>query len=172
MAGRVAAAAILSPLKVESILPLPIRNTFTDMCIVLAGMDGVTSPTGAAATFPADVHIMQIKLSVSELSHAHAVLGRDQLFSVATEAQLVVVWIEGGVKQFRIRLLQEAEKARPVRVMASRAIRLSYGAMMVWVFLQQRRHVLCLPAVFQGDLAVMAGQARVEGRLLQELGQH
>jgi hypothetical protein len=73
MAGRVATAAISFQRKVEFVLPLPVWNTFTHVRISLACMNRMAGPAGAAAILPVDVHIMQIKLSVSELSQAHSI---------------------------------------------------------------------------------------------------
>ena len=75
MAARIATASIFFQLDVEFILPLPIRNRFTDMSIILTCMNGVTCSASATAIWSINMYIMQIKLPISELSQSQPIFG-------------------------------------------------------------------------------------------------
>jgi hypothetical protein len=171
MAGRTAAPAVLCHRKVEFIPPLSVRHTFADVSVLLACVNGVAGPTRATA-LSIDVYVVQIKLAVSELRDAYAVLGGDHLASVALEAQLIVVGVERRIEQLGIGLSQEIEMGRCVRIVTGGTIGLPDGAVMIRIVPQQSGHILYFFAVWQGHFAIVAGQTRIHGRFLQELGQY
>jgi hypothetical protein len=169
MAGRFTSAAIFCRFESELILPLPVRNRFTDMGVILTCVDGVTGPASPAARLSIYVDVVQIEISVSELSHSPPVLGGDQFASVTLETQSIDVRVEWRIKQLRIGLSQQVEMRGPMRIVTRRAIRLPDRSMMIGILFQQRRHIFEFPAVFEGHFTVVTAQTRVKGRLFQEL---
>jgi hypothetical protein len=96
--GRGARAAVFIRLKFDLVFPVSVRDDLTEVSGTLAGVHGVTRPAGPASARLTDVHVVEIQVTVPELSDSPAVLGGNQLTSVAGETQLIVVRIEGSVE--------------------------------------------------------------------------
>ena len=107
MTGGSARTAVGLRFELDLVLPIPVGDKLADMSRTLAGVNRMARPAGPPLARLADVHVMEVQIAVPELCKSPALLGCDQLASMACETQLVVLRVERGVKQIRIGLRQE-----------------------------------------------------------------
>lgn len=170
MAGRRTGPTGLGLLEIHIKGPVALaeRYLLPDVDGVLACVYLVAGPACSALILLVNVYEMQVQIPVLESGQPLAGLDEHQVAHVALKAQAVVLEIKRRIKEFRIRLVEQPEVARAMRIVAGAAIGTVDRPVMDRIILQQGGDVRQLLAVGQCDLFVMAAQADIHRRFVQQ----